>query len=176
MFKLFIIAFSLLFSSLLSATTLHFTQGTIKAHTEVFGDSSIDPFTTQITSNLTLGTDITQLRGTISIPSISLKSDNDGRDEHMQEAMHCNMNKLISVKVNSVKKIGTNYQIFAFLTLNGITNEIVSTSKIVENDNSLQLDGNFTINMTDYNIEQPSMLFFTVRDAVDVHYNLNYEK
>ena len=176
MFKLFIIALSLLFSSLLSATSLHFTQGSISAHTQVFGDSSIDPFTTQITSNLNLGTNPTQLSGTISIPSISLKSENEGRDEHMHEAMHTESNKIISVTLIQVKKSEKNYQITANLTLNGVTKEIISLCKITEDTSSLQLDGNFTIKMTDYNIEQPSMLFFTVRDAVDVHYKLKYNK
>jgi len=173
MFKLFIIALT---STLLSAGALTFTQGTIKAHTEVFGDSAIDPFTTQITSELTLGTDLTQLHGDISIPSISLKSENEGRDEHMHEAMHSDTQKLISVRINSVKKLQNNYQIAADLTLNGVTKAIVSVANIQEDTAALVLDGNFTINMTDYNIEQPSMLFFTVRNAVDVHYNLKYKK
>ncbi len=173
MFKLFIIALT---STLLSAGALTFTQGTIKAHTEVFGDSGIDPFTTQITSDLTLGTDPTQLRGTISVPSISLKSENEGRDEHMHEAMHCDTQKQITVHINSVKKLQNNYQIAADLTLNGVNKKIVSLANIKEDAGSLVLDGNFTIKMTDYNIEQPSMLFFTVRDAVDVHYNLEYKK
>ncbi len=176
MFKLFIIAFSLLFSSLLSATTLHLSEGTIKAHTEVFGDSGIDPFTTKITSTLDLGANPTQLSGEISIPSISLKSENEGRDEHMHEAMNAEGEKVISVKLLQVKKLEKNYQITANLTLNGVTKKIISPCKITEDTSSLQLDGNFTIKMTDYNIEQPSMLFFTVRDAVDVHYNLKYGK
>ena len=176
MFKLFIIALSLLLSSLLSATTLHLSEGTIKAHTQVFGDSSIDPFTTHITSQLDLGANPTQLSGEISIPSMSLKSENEGRDEHMHEAMHTDKEKIISVHLTQVKQRGNIYQITANLTLNGVTKKIVSLCKITNDANTLQLDGNFTIKMTDYKIEQPSMLFFTVRDAVDVHYNLKYKK
>jgi len=174
MFKILTIAVML--SGLLSASTLTFTNGTINAHTEVFGDSSIDPFTTQITSHLTLGSTLEQLSGDISIPSISLHSENSGRDDHMHEAMHAEVEKLISVKLTKVEKSDTLYKIYADLSLNGVTKQIVSICHIKEDEKSLNLKGTFNINMTDYNIEQPSMLFFTVRDKVDIKYNLSYRK
>jgi polyisoprenoid-binding protein YceI len=174
MFKILVTAFML--SGILSAGALTFTKGSIEAHTEVFGDSGINPSTTTITSNLLLGSNLTQLSGTISIPSMSLKSDNDGRDEHMHEAIHVDTEKLISVKLTKVQKTDALYEVYADLTLNGVTKQIVSLCKMQESGNNLNLDGNFSIKMTDYNIEQPSMFFFTVRDEVDVKYNLNYKK
>lgn len=174
MFKLLIA--TLMLSSLLSAGSLTFIDGTIKAHTEVFGDAGIDPFTTKITSNLNLGSSLTQLKGEITIPSISLQSENEGRDNHMHETIHAKIEKLITVKLTKVQKIDTFYEIYADLTLNGVTKQIVSICKIKEDSSTLKLDGNFSIKMTDYNIEKPSMLFFTVRDQVDVQYNLNYRK
>lgn len=173
MFKILIIA---LLSSFLGAGTLTFTKGTINAHTEVFGDSGIDPFSTEITSRLTLGSSLEKLSGDISIPSISLMSENDGRDEHMHEAMHADVEKLISVKLTKVEKSDSQYKIYADLTLHGVTKPIVSICKIKEDAQTLTLNGTFNINMTDYNIEQPSMLFFIVRDQVDIKYNLNYRK
>ena len=163
-------------SGLLSAGTLTFTKGTINAHTDVFGDDTIDPFSTQITSHLTLGSDLAQLSGDISIPSISLASEHNGRDEHMHEAMHTEIEKLISVKLTKVEKSDALYKIYADLTLHGVTKQIVSICSIKEDETTLNLDGTFNINMTDYNIEPPSMLFFTVRDKVDIKYNLNYRK
>lgn len=163
-------------STFLSAGALTFVDGTIKAHTEVFGDSGINPFTTKITSVLHLGSTLTQLQGTITIPSISLQSENEGRDDHMHEAMHAESEKLISVKLIKVQKMDTAYKIYANLTLNGITKPITSLCKIQEDSSTLKLDGNFSIKMTDYKIEQPSLLFFTVRDQVDIKYNLNYRK
>ena len=163
-------------SGLLSADALTFVDGTIKAHTEVFGDDGIDPFTTKITSDLTIGSNLTQLNGEITIPSISLLSGNKGRDDHMHKAMHAKDEKFITIKLTKVQKVDNIYEIYSDLTLHGVTKQIVSICKIKEDSASLKLDGNFSIKMTDYNIEQPSMLFFTVRDQVDVQYNLNYRK
>lgn len=173
MFKILMIA---LLSSFLGASTLTFTKGTINAHTEVFGDSGIDPFSTKIRSHLTLGSNLTQLSGEISIPTISLVSDNDGRDEHMHKAMNADVEKLISVKLTKVEKSDSSYKIYADLTLHGVTKPIVSLCSIKEANQSLTLDGTFSIKMTDYNIEQPSLVFFTVRNKVDIKYNLNYKK
>ena len=163
-------------SSWMNAATLTFIEGTIKAHTEVFGDSTIDPFTTQISSHLTIGSNPTQLSGDISIPSITLHSENEGRDDHMHEAIHAESEKVISIEVTKVKKTNDLYQIYADLTLNGVTKQIVSVCNIQEKGTKIDLDGNFSIQMSDYKIEQPSMLFFTVRNQVDIKYTLKYEK
>jgi polyisoprenoid-binding protein YceI len=174
MYKIIIVAMMLLSSAY--ATTLTLSKGEIKAHTEVFGDSTINPTTTKISSSLSRGDTLTDISGTISIPAMSLKSDNDGRDEHMQEALHATTQKLINVKINKVQKIDDEYEIYADLTLNGVTKQIVSMCNIKEESNKLNMDGNFSINMTDYNIEQPKMFFLTVRNRVDITYNLDYSK
>lgn len=174
MFKISII--TLLLSVLLNAGSLTFIEGNINAHTEVFGDDTIDPFTTQITSHLILGADVTELSGDISILSASLMSANDGRDEHMHEALHFENEKFISVKLIKIEKNDLLYTLNAALTLNGVTKHIVSDCTIEEDIDNIILKGKFNIKMTDYNIQPPSMLFFTVRDEVNIKYNLHYRK
>ena len=69
------------------AGALSFESGSVKAHTEVFGDSTIDPVTKKIISGLTMGNEIKSLDGSVSASMIDLVSDNKDRDKHMRETL-----------------------------------------------------------------------------------------
>ncbi len=70
-----------------NAADLTLIGGQIKAHTEVFGDSHINPSSKQIESLVTIDDTIDSIKGKISITALSLKSDNDARDKDMYEAI-----------------------------------------------------------------------------------------
>ena len=81
------ILLSVLTASSLMAAKLTVAQGTVQAHTEVFGDSMINPGTSSITSHLTMEKDIESIKGSVDIGIAKLKSDNADRDEHMFQAL-----------------------------------------------------------------------------------------
>ncbi|PPK62680.1 polyisoprenoid-binding protein YceI [Malaciobacter marinus] len=173
------LVFTLIFAALLSsanAQNLQFVEGEIKAHTEVFGDKNINPSTKDIISHLTMNKKLSSLKGTISLTIFSLHSDNEKRDLNMYETLHSETFPQISFKLDSIEKLDNNFLIKGFLTLNGIEKEVSSLTQIKEENNHLVLDGKFSINLTSFNLEPPTMLFLTVRDQIDISYHLDYIK
>lgn len=173
MFKIFSLLFVAVF---LNAGHLTIQEGNIKAHTEVFGDSTIDPETKDISSYLTIEDSIESIKGLVSIKSISLKSDNEKRDGNMYETINANNHPLISFKFENIEKNEDSYLITGILNLNGKNKEIKSIAKIEDLSNALKINGNFSFNLTDFGIEPPTLLFLTVRNQIDIAYNLNYTK
>ena len=84
MFKLLIILSLALFAS---ASSLVVQKGEIKAHTEVFGDSEINPTTKDVKADLTMENSIESIKGKIYFETLTLISDKKSRDEHMYELL-----------------------------------------------------------------------------------------
>jgi polyisoprenoid-binding protein YceI len=158
------------------ANSLELQQGEIIAHTEVFGDSEIDPKTKDISSILSKDKNIESIRGDININFISLKSQKEDRDQHMYKLFYTKLYPKVSFEIKSIKKQESNYQINGILTLNNTKRNISSFANINEEKNSLNIGGNFSIKLTQFNIEPPTLLFLTVRDQIDIKYNLSYTK
>lgn len=164
----------LLLSCFAFANNLKLNQGKIKAHTEIFGDSKIDPSTKDIKIDLNINeNDITTIRGNIAILSTSLKSEKETRDEHMHELLQSKIYPNITYNIKDIKPHNANFMITGTLTLNGVSKEITTVANIVKNGTTIQIDGKFDILLTNFNMEPPSMLFLTVRDKIDIQYNLN---
>ncbi len=173
MYKLILIVVLSIFSF---GNNLTLKKGEIQAHTEIFGDSEINPKTEKVDSTLTIGENIESIKGKISIVPLSLVSDNLHRDKHMYNVLNIETNPSINIEIKSIQKTDTNYKINGFLTLNGVNKEISSIVTIIEDPLLLNLSGNFSIKLTEFNIEPPSLLFLTVRDQIDIKYKLSYRK
>ncbi len=168
--------FLLVFGAFALANDLVLQEGKIAAHTEVFGDSTIDPVSTQIDSKLTMDDTIETIKGTLSIPSLSLISDNKDRDKHMYDVLKIDINPTIAFNIVSITKAAEDYKIKGFLTLNKVVKQVETVATISDDNGTIALDGNFSILLTDYGMEPPSMFFVTVRDQIDIHYTLTYKK
>ena len=173
MLKLFLL---LIFVVSVNANSFSLFQGEVRAHTEVFGDSTINPKSTKINSLLLMPKGVESLKGSISFDALSLVSDNLDRDEHMYEALNVKNHTFISFQIKSVQKQGTEYLLKGKLTLNGTQKDIESLVSVVQKEGTLELAGTFSIMMSDFNIEPPTLLFLTVRDQVDIEYTLNYKE
>jgi len=172
MYKFIILVF---LSGILNAAMFSLQTGEIQAHTEIFGDSGIDPKTTEISSQLMMEKGVESLRGTISFKTLSFKSENKDRDEHMHESMNSELHKSVSFYISRVRKIENIYEVSGYIVLNGVKKEIKSTVTIVQNRDTLNLNGTFSIKMSEFKIEPPTLLFLSVRDQVAITYNLNYK-
>lgn len=168
--------FVLLLSITANATILNLVNGKIEAHTEVFGDSTINPETEKIVTNLTMDDSIESISGKFEIEAISFVSDNKDRDKHMYEILHIAESPKISFIVNSISKNEEAYIVGGDLTMNGVTKHIFSQANIVEKNLFLDLDGSFSIKLTDFNLEPPTMFFLTVRDLIDIKYSFHFEE
>ena len=158
------------------ASNLNVQKGEIIAHTEVFGDSQINPTTKEINSFLTMQNDIQSIRGKIYFDTISLISQKRDRDSNMYELLNSEKFKTISFDITSIVKNETTYDISGELTLNGITKNFTFKSEIINNKDTILLNGGFSFNLTDFNLEPPTMFFLTVRNQIDISFNIELKK
>lgn len=172
MFKLLIVLSLVLFAN---ASNLSVQNGEIIAHTEVFGDSQINPTTKDVKADLTMNDSIESIKGKIYFDTISLISDKKTRDEHMYELLQAEKFKTITFDIRSITKVDVDYEIKGVLTLNGVQRNIKAKISINKQNNQLLLTGGFSFNLTDFSLEPPTMMFLTVRNQTDISYNIILE-
>ena len=170
MFKLLVILSLGLFAS---ANSLMVQNGEIKAHTEVFGDGEINPTTKNIQADLTIENTIESIKGKIYFETLTLISDKKSRDEHMYKLLQVEQFKTISFDIKSITKNQNDYEIKGALTLNGVTKNIKAKIAINQQNNQVSLTGGFSFNLTDFNLVPPTMMFLTVRNQIDISYNIS---
>lgn len=158
------------------ANSLVLQEGKIQAHTEVFGDSTINPETKNIQSNLSMDDSIESIKGIISIKALSLASDNKDRDDHMYELLNTKINPTIKFDLTTIEKLQDGYKLTGLLTLNGISKKVETIATIFSTDKTISFAGDFSILLTEFNMEPPTMFFLTVRDQIDIKYTLIYNK
>ena len=173
MFKLILV---LLFAFIVNAKELPLVNGKIQAHTEVFGDSTIDPETTNIEAKIKKGDSIESINGEFHIKTLSLISDNKDRDKHMYEVLKANKAPIISFYISSIEKLEDKYKINGILKMNHISKNISSMATISLEEKIITINGNFSINLSDFGLEPPTMFFLTVRNQVDINYNFNFNE
>ena len=170
MFRLLLILGLAIFAN---ANNLTLQNGEIKAHTEVFGDSEINPTTKDVKADLTMENSIESIKGKIYFETLTLISDKKSRDEHMYELLQIEKFKTISFDIKNITKNETDYEIKGALTLNGVTKNIKAKIIINQQNNQISLNGGFSFNLTDFNLEPPKMVFLTVRNQIDITYNIS---
>lgn len=161
---------ALLFVSSLYAGNLSFEAGTIKAHTEVFGDSSIDPVFKKATSYLSMGDSITSLKGTIEVSIADFISDNAKRDSNMRESMESDKFPKASFEVKEViSKGGENVVLKGVMSIHGVSKPFSFEGSVSEEGSKVRIKAKSSMKMSDYGITPPKMVFLTVRDQVDLN-------
>jgi len=175
MIKLSITA--LLLASSLSAGSLGFESGLIKAHTEVFGDSTIDPMSKKATSHLSMEGTPSTLKGSIEVSMSDLFSDNKKRDEHMQEALESStFPKAVFDLKEVVSKGGDNYVLKGTMNLHGVSKAMNFEGTITEEGNKVRIKAQSSMKMTDFGIKPIKMMFLTVRDQVDLSVDVGLKR
>ena len=158
------------------ASSLNIKKGEIIAHTEVFGDSQINPSTKEINTFLTIQKEVESIRGKIYFDTITLISQKRDRDSNMYELLNFQKYKNISFDISNIVKNENGYYINGDLTLNGITKNITTNGEIINNKDAILLKGGFSFNLKDFNLEPPTMFFLTVRNQIDISYNIQLKK
>jgi polyisoprenoid-binding protein YceI len=151
------------------AGNLSFESGLIKAHTEVFGDATIDPMSKKATSHLSMDASPSTLKGSIDVSLSDLFSDNKKRDEHMQEALESSaFPKAVFDVKEVVSKGGDAYILKGTMNLHGVTKPISFEGTMTEEGSKVRIKATSGLKMTDYGIKPIKMMFLTVRDQVDL--------
>lgn len=156
---------------------LSFESGTIKAHTEMVADKTIDPFTKKATSRLSMETNPLTLKGTIEVSLGDLMSDNKKRDEHMQETLESlSFPKAVFDIKEVVAKGGDLYTLKGTMSLHGVSKPMSFEGTVAQEGNTVHIKVASALKMTDFGIQQPSMMFLKVRDQVDLSVDISLKR
>ena len=158
-----------LISAFIHGQNLKFDSGFIRAHTEVFGDRTIDPTFHKATSKLTIQNGLAKtLKGTIEVSMKDFISDNEKRDEHMQSALESSSFPKASYKISEVVENGDGYMLNGTLLLHGVSKPLSFDATIANENGKVHIVAKSKIKMSDFGIEPPKMFLLTVRDQVDL--------
>lgn len=159
----------LIAGSCLYGGALTFETGVIKGHTEVFGDSSIDPAFKKAVSHLSMDDSPLTLKGNIEVSVADFTSDNKKRDANMYETMESTKFPKSAFEIKEVVgKGGDKYQLTGMLTLHGVQKPMSFEGAVRNDGNKVHIKVSGTMKMSDYGITPPKMVFLTVRDQVDI--------
>ena len=166
----------LLTASSLMAGKLVVVQGTVQAHTEVFGDSTINPETHSITSHLSMNKGVGSLKGSVDIGVSKLKSDNTDRDEHMFKVLESSKYPSAKFTFKKIGKTTKGYAISGILNFHGVKKPLTVYADIKEDKKHLSIQGKASFLLSNYNIKPIKMLFLTVRDKIDLKISIQFKK
>lgn len=160
------------------AGNLAFESGSIKAHTEVFGDSTIDPVFKKATSKLSMDDSSASLRGSIEVSIADFISDNKKRDTHMYEAMESDKFPKATFEIKEVvAKGGDNVTLKGAMTMHGISKPMVFEGTVNEDASKVRIKAKSTMKMSDFGITPPKMAFLlVVRDQVDLNVDISLKR
>ncbi|HLD23451.1 MAG TPA: YceI family protein [Sulfuricurvum sp.] len=159
------------------AGNLTFESGSIKAHTEVFGDSSIDPTAKKATSHLSMDATPATLKGTIEVSMSDLVSDNKKRDANMQETLESStFPKAVFEVKEVVAKGGDNVILKGSMNLHGVTKPMSFEGTVSEEASKVRIKVKSSMKMSDFGVTPPKMVFLTVRDQVDLSIDVSLKR
>ena len=159
------------------AGNLTFESGSIKAHTEVFGDSSIDPTARKATSHLSMDATPATLKGTIEVSMSDLVSDNKKRDANMQETLDSStFPKAVFEVKEVVAKGGDNVILKGSMNLHGVTKPMSFEGTVSEEASKVRIKVKSSMKMSDFGVTPPKMVFLTVRDQVDLSIDVSLKR
>ncbi len=110
----------------------------------------------------------------VAIPVASFDSDNSNRDSHAVEAMEGLKYPKVTFSSSDVKSDGGNITAKGNLTFHGLTKPIEIKGTRKEVGNKLQIDGSFDFLLTDFKVEQPSLLGVKSENQVKMKFKVNF--
>ena len=70
----------------------------------------------------------------------------------------------------------TNFRIKGEIEIKGVKKEISTIAKIKKTDDGINLSTTFNIQLSDYNVKIPRLVFKKIDENIKVNLNYNYEK
>ena len=158
----------LLFVSFLSSQTYEIKGAQIKYYGTHFLHDWIG-ISNDLNGNVFIDSDNSKYQVEINVPLISFNSNNSNRDSNMlihTEALTYPNVRFISTNIivnqNSAMVEGN-------LLFHGVTKKIKSTA-VIDIANGFAAKGSFNINLKDYNVDPPTLMFITINDIIKIEY------
>ncbi|MGE8720577.1 YceI family protein [Leptospira terpstrae] len=109
----------------------------------------------------------------IIIPLVKISSGDSNRDSHIQEILGYPDTPNIIVKIESVNVLkDRTYTIQGKLTIHEKTKEFITESVVSpEDSNLINVDGSLNVKFSEYELENPSLLFMKAKDEIQIKYH-----
>ncbi len=101
-------------------------------------------------------------------------SDNSNRDSHMIEVLEALKYPTVTFSASDIKYEGNKVKASGKLTFHGVSKNIEITGIETKDSKQLSLSGNFTVDMTDYGVEQPSIMAMKTEKEIKLSFKINY--
>ena len=158
----------LLFVSFLSSQTYEIKGAQIKYYGKHFLHDWIG-ISNDLNGNVFIDIDNSKYQVEINVPLISFNSNNSNRDSNMlihTEALTYPNVRFISTNIivnqNSAMVEGN-------LLFHGVTKKIKSTA-VIDIANGFAAKGSFNINLKDYNVDPPTLMFIKINNIIKIEY------
>jgi polyisoprenoid-binding protein YceI len=140
----------------------------------------------KVTGQLTADpADITKTKGSFKVPVVSLRTDNDLRDEHLQgdgwldakkhPSIHFEITEVVLGKKSSgelKKNKETKVQVKGKFTVHGITRPATANGTVKWSGDSLHIKAKFAAKLEDHDISVPSIVRLKVANDIAVSVDL----
>ncbi|MCW7491759.1 YceI family protein [Leptospira sp. 2 VSF19] len=150
-----------------------FVEHTTKNVTGVCNEIQMDPPNIQVSGNHY----ILKSPFGIKIPVLKIVSGDANRDSHIQEILGYPDSPNILVKIESVEPGNEQtYRIKGKLTIHGNTKGFSTDATVsLVNPNSIQVNGSLVVKFSEYELENPSLLFMKAKDEIRVKYHFEIQ-
>ena len=160
-----------------------------KSRVRFVSDAPLETMTgksSKVTGSVSVdATDITKTKGSFKVPVVSLRTDNELRDEHLQgdgwldakknPNIHFEITEVVLGKKGSAelkKNKDTKVQVKGKFTAHGVTKPVVANGTVKWFDGSLHIKAKFTATLEDHDISVPSIVRLKVANDIAVSVNL----
>jgi polyisoprenoid-binding protein YceI len=99
---------------------------------------------------------------------MTFDSGSSNRDSHAMEVIDAITYPEVTFTSTSIAEAGDSVHVTGKLTFHGVTKEVLIAAMAKWSDNKLVVQGGFTIGLTEFNIERPSLLLIPVSDALNL--------
>jgi polyisoprenoid-binding protein YceI len=106
---------------------------------------------------------------------MTFDSGNSNRDSHAMEVIDAISYPEARFHGTTVVQNGDSLTVTGMLTFHGVTKEIVAHGTERWSDSQLDVTGRFTLSLTAFNIERPSLLMIPVEDALDFTFKAAFD-
>lgn len=93
-------------------------------------------------------------------------SGNSNRDSHAMEVIDAISFPEVTFQSSAITQVGDSLVVKGKLTFHGVTQEIVAGAATLWSPDRLEVRGGFTLSLTAFKIERPSLLIIPVEDAL----------
>jgi len=160
-----------------------------KSRVTFVSDAPLETMTgksSKVTGSVTVDpADITKTKGSFEVPVVSLRTDNDLRDEHLQgdgwldakknPKIHFEITEVILGKKDSrelKQNKATKVQVRGKFTAHGVTKPVTANGTVKWSDDSLRIQAKFIATLEDHHISVPSIVQLKVANEIAVSVDL----